>query len=149
MDREAGDEPSDQPQQVHSFEIRRDELNVVRLRCSQLNWYEQCIDRIYFVLYIYTYFLFKRRILTLRQNTVSSSPTLEEYDFRNDHQSDLLQADLKPSSTLRPYQERSLSKMFGNGRARSGIIVLPCGAGNCFNFSFVFAFGDHVLHSLA
>ena len=30
---------------------------------------------------------------------------------------------------IQPYQERSLSKMFGNGRARSGIIVLPCGAG--------------------
>lgn len=29
----------------------------------------------------------------------------------------------------RPYQDKSLSKMFGNGRARSGIIVLPCGAG--------------------
>lgn len=28
-----------------------------------------------------------------------------------------------------PYQEKSLSQMFGNGRARSGIIVLPCGAG--------------------
>ena len=27
------------------------------------------------------------------------------------------------------YQEKSLSKMFGNGRARSGIVVLPCGAG--------------------
>lgn len=26
-------------------------------------------------------------------------------------------------------QARSMSKMFGNGRARSGIIVLPCGAG--------------------
>ncbi|KAL2924692.1 General transcription and DNA repair factor IIH helicase subunit XPB1 [Bienertia sinuspersici] len=35
-------------------------------------------------------------------------PMLEEYDFKND---------------------TSLSKMFGNGRARSGIIVLPCGAG--------------------
>ena len=30
---------------------------------------------------------------------------------------------------LRPYQEKSLGKMFGNGRARSGLIVLPCGAG--------------------
>ena len=30
---------------------------------------------------------------------------------------------------LQLYQEKSLSKMFGNGRARSGIIVLPCGAG--------------------
>lgn len=52
-------------------------------------------------------------------------------------------------TVIRPYQETSLSKMFGNGsvlavgkvdgrsdglrglcrRARSGIIVLPCGAG--------------------
>jgi len=37
--------------------------------------------------------------------------------------------DLKPSTLLRPYQEKSLRKMFGNGRARSGVIVLPCGAG--------------------
>jgi hypothetical protein len=37
--------------------------------------------------------------------------------------------ELKPSVQLRPYQEKSLSKMFGNGRGRSGIIVLPCGAG--------------------
>eukprot|EP00299_Pterocystis_sp_00344_P014225 c7037_g2_i3.p1 GENE.c7037_g2_i3~~c7037_g2_i3.p1 ORF type:complete len:463 (-),score=111.96 c7037_g2_i3:5-1393(-) len=37
--------------------------------------------------------------------------------------------DLKPTTTLRPYQEKALSKMFSNGRARSGIIVLPCGAG--------------------
>lgn len=35
--------------------------------------------------------------------------------------------DLKPQATLRPYQEKSLRKMFGNSRARSGIIVLPCG----------------------
>lgn len=30
---------------------------------------------------------------------------------------------------LQIYQEKSLAKMFGNGRARSGLIVLPCGAG--------------------
>lgn len=35
--------------------------------------------------------------------------------------------DLKPTAVLRPYQEKSLRKMFGNGRARSGVIVLPCG----------------------
>ncbi|KNC97502.1 DNA repair helicase rad25 [Spizellomyces punctatus DAOM BR117] len=40
-----------------------------------------------------------------------------------------LDVDLKATTKLRPYQERSLSKMFGNGRAKSGIIVLPCGAG--------------------
>ncbi|KAL0574393.1 DNA repair helicase RAD25 [Marasmius crinis-equi] len=56
-------------------------------------------------------------------------PMLEEYDFRNDTVNANLDIDLKPATTIRPYQETSLSKMFGNGRARSGIIVLPCGAG--------------------
>lgn len=56
-------------------------------------------------------------------------PVLEEYDFRNDQRNPNLDIDLKPSTQIRPYQEKSLSKMFGNGRARSGIIVLPCGAG--------------------
>lgn len=56
-------------------------------------------------------------------------PALEEYDFRNDHINPDLDIQLKPMTVIRPYQETSLSKMFGNGRARSGIIVLPCGAG--------------------
>ena len=56
-------------------------------------------------------------------------PMLEEYDFRNDSANPNLEIDLKPATQIRPYQEKSLSKMFGNGRARSGIIVLPCGAG--------------------
>ncbi|KAI9274827.1 P-loop containing nucleoside triphosphate hydrolase protein [Phascolomyces articulosus] len=56
-------------------------------------------------------------------------PMLEEYDFRNDTANPNLDIDLKPTTLIRPYQEKSLSKMFGNGRARSGIIVLPCGAG--------------------
>ncbi len=56
-------------------------------------------------------------------------PTLEEYDFRNDRINPDLTIDLKPSTRIRSYQEKSLSKMFGDGRARSGIIVLPCGAG--------------------
>lgn len=47
-------------------------------------------------------------------------PMLEEYDFRNDTQNPDLSVDLKPHVSLRPYQEKSLSKMFGNGRARSG-----------------------------
>jgi DNA excision repair protein ERCC-3 len=54
---------------------------------------------------------------------------LEEYDFRNDTRNPDLDIALKPMTRIRPYQEKSLSKMFGNGRARSGIIVLPCGAG--------------------
>ncbi|MCJ1471270.1 transcription factor TFIIH complex ERCC-3 subunit [Pseudocyphellaria aurata] len=56
-------------------------------------------------------------------------PVLEEYDFHNDEVNANLDIDLKPNTTIRSYQEKSLSKMFSNGRARSGIIVLPCGAG--------------------
>ncbi len=56
-------------------------------------------------------------------------PALEEYDFRNDHINPNLEMDLRPATLIRPYQERCLSKMFSNGRAKSGIIVLPCGAG--------------------
>jgi DNA excision repair protein ERCC-3 len=46
-------------------------------------------------------------------------PMLEEYDFRNDHVNADLEIDLKPTTTIRPYQEKSLSKMFGNGYAVS------------------------------
>lgn len=56
-------------------------------------------------------------------------PLIEEYDFRMETTLPLLDVDLKPSTSIRSYQEVSLNKMFGNGRARSGIIVLPCGAG--------------------
>lgn len=56
-------------------------------------------------------------------------PLMEEYDFRADTASPSLTIDLKPLTRIRIYQEKSLAKMFGNGRARSGIIVLPCGAG--------------------
>lgn len=56
-------------------------------------------------------------------------PVLEEYDFRRDTANANLDIDLKPGTQIRPYQEKSLSKMFGNGRAKSGLIVLPCGAG--------------------
>ena len=56
-------------------------------------------------------------------------PVLEEYDFHNDQVNANLDIDLRANTTIRNYQEKSLSKMFSNGRARSGIIVLPCGAG--------------------
>lgn len=56
-------------------------------------------------------------------------PVLEEYEFRNDQFNPNLEIDLKPATRIRDYQEKSLSKMFSNSRARSGIIVLPCGAG--------------------
>ena len=65
-----------------------------------------------------------------RQAIELDYPLMEEYDFRNDQVNpNVPQMDLKPHTRIRRYQERSLAKMFGNGRARSGIIVLPCGAG--------------------
>lgn len=56
-------------------------------------------------------------------------PISEEYAFRDDNTNAELPIDLRPHARIRPYQEVSLNKMFGNGRAKSGIIVLPCGAG--------------------
>ncbi len=47
-------------------------------------------------------------------------PMLEEYDFRNDTVNPDLNIELKPHVQPRPYQEKSMAKMFGNGRARSG-----------------------------
>ncbi|CAF1177517.1 unnamed protein product [Rotaria sordida] len=54
---------------------------------------------------------------------------LEEYDFRHDTDLKNLNIKLLPNTILRPYQEESLQKMFDEERARSGVIVLPCGAG--------------------
>ena len=56
-------------------------------------------------------------------------PTLMEYDFQNDKTLKTLNIDLKHNAVIRSYQEISLSKFLGDGRAHSGIIVLPCGAG--------------------
>ena len=57
-------------------------------------------------------------------------PLLEEYDFRNDASNPDLPIELKhDDSRIRDYQEQALTRVFGNHRARSGIIVLPCGAG--------------------
>jgi DNA excision repair protein ERCC-3 len=65
-----------------------------------------------------------------RQAIELDYPLMEEYDFKNDQiNPNVPHMDLKPHTRIRRYQERSLAKMFGNGRARSGIIVLPCGAG--------------------
>ena len=44
-------------------------------------------------------------------------PLLEEYDFRHDTVLKNLNIELRPNALLRPYQEKSLRKMFGNGKA--------------------------------
>lgn len=51
----------------------------------------------------------KRRCLDL------DYPMMEEYDFRHDELNPTLEIDLKPTTTIRNYQEKSLGKMFGNG----------------------------------
>ena len=56
-------------------------------------------------------------------------PLLEEYDFHHDTNLKKLNIELRPNTILRPYQEKCLQKIFSNGRARSGLVVLPCGAG--------------------
>ncbi|KCV69432.1 hypothetical protein H696_03861 [Fonticula alba] len=56
-------------------------------------------------------------------------PVFEEYAFRADTDSPTLDIDLKQTTIVRDYQQQCLSKMFSRERARSGIIVLPCGAG--------------------
>ncbi|KAK4544158.1 hypothetical protein LTR36_004368 [Oleoguttula mirabilis] len=71
----------------------------------------------------------KIQIVQEHCNVKLNLPLTEEYDFRADEQNATLDIDLRPSTQIRYYQEHALSKMFGNGRARSGIIVLPCGAG--------------------
>jgi len=72
----------------------------------------------------------QEKLEVLQQRTMAIDyPLLAEYDFRNDTLNADINIDLKPTAILRPYQEKALRKMFGNGRARSGVIVLPCGAG--------------------
>jgi DNA excision repair protein ERCC-3 len=65
-----------------------------------------------------------------------SPATLDKYDFFEDNTSGSLGIKLRRTTgkdkgkvELRPHQLQSLRHMFGRGWARSGIIVLPCGAG--------------------
>ncbi|CAD7934932.1 unnamed protein product [Amoebophrya sp. A120] len=61
---------------------------------------------------------------------VNNFPLLEEYEYKLDKKAPDLDISMKPSTHIREYQEIALSKMFTTStRARSGIIVLPCGAG--------------------
>ena len=55
-------------------------------------------------------------------------PLLEEFAFKED-EGNVLNITPKFKSPVRPYQEKALNIMCSNGIARSGIIVLPCGAG--------------------
>ncbi|KAF2276562.1 DNA repair helicase rad25 [Westerdykella ornata] len=71
----------------------------------------------------------EKREQVIKRCQVIGLPLTEEYDFLNDENNTNLDIDLRPHAQIRYYQEKALSKMFSNSRARSGIIVLPCGAG--------------------
>ncbi|KAL4490344.1 hypothetical protein ABPG72_004383 [Tetrahymena utriculariae] len=57
-----------------------------------------------------------------------SVPLIQEYDFENKSFKQL-EIDLKPKIKVRYYQERALKNIFIQKKARSGLIILPCGAG--------------------
>jgi DNA excision repair protein ERCC-3 len=42
-------------------------------------------------------------------------PLMVEYDFRRDNVTPALEIDLRPTTTIRPYQEKSLREMFSTG----------------------------------
>jgi DNA excision repair protein ERCC-3 len=65
---------------------------------------------------------------SIRDACEKEFPLLEEFDFKEDKG---LELKIVPNfkSPVRSYQEKALNIMCGNGVARSGIIVLPCGAG--------------------
>lgn len=72
----------------------------------------------------------KLMVDTVKKRCISLEyPVLEEFDFKNDKHVPSLEINLRPTTIIRDYQEHSLSKMFAENRARSGIIILPCGAG--------------------
>lgn len=56
-------------------------------------------------------------------------PVVTEYLFADDSTTADLRIQLGKNTCVRPYQEKSLLKMCTGSRARSGLIVLACGAG--------------------
>ena len=73
-----------------------------------------------FVSWLCSFFkLFQEHLEILQKRTMELDfPLLAEYDFRHDTVNPDINIDLKPMAILRPYQEKALRKMFGNGRAR-------------------------------
>eukprot|EP01112_Ceratiomyxa_fruticulosa_P022402 TRINITY_DN8183_c0_g1_i1.p1 TRINITY_DN8183_c0_g1~~TRINITY_DN8183_c0_g1_i1.p1 ORF type:complete len:528 (-),score=92.02 TRINITY_DN8183_c0_g1_i1:26-1609(-) len=79
---------------------------------------------------VHSFELDPTKIETVKRRCIELDyPALEEYDCRADTITPDLPIALKPATNVRPYQHKALAKMFSGNRARSGIIVLPCGAG--------------------
>lgn len=80
----------------------------------------------------YSFEIMKPQVEIVRRRCIELDyPFMEEYDFLHDDINPNLDIDLSPKTSIRDYQEKSLGKIFGGdaGRARSGTIVLPTGAG--------------------
>ncbi|KRW98627.1 P-loop containing nucleoside triphosphate hydrolase [Pseudocohnilembus persalinus] len=62
-------------------------------------------------------------------------PLIQEYDYLKNHEIDkqnnqiIENLNIKPMKKIRFYQERALKNIFIAHKARSGLIILPCGAG--------------------
>lgn len=68
-------------------------------------------------------------IETLKKRCVELGyPLLEEFDYLG-YNGQEISISLKQQTKLRKYQQQCLSKIFSNGRMKSGIISLACGAG--------------------
>ena len=91
------DEIDEDDDNVHAFEIEDAKIDVRPIRPLIFQSLDNFIQDV------------KKRCNDLEY------PMLEEYDFRNDTVNANLDIDLKPATVIRPYQEKSLSKMFGNG----------------------------------
>ncbi|EGR32554.1 hypothetical protein IMG5_077910 [Ichthyophthirius multifiliis] len=56
-------------------------------------------------------------------------PLIQEYDFQKQDSFKYLQMDIQPKMKIRYYQEKALKNIFIEQKARSGLIILPYGAG--------------------
>ena len=72
-------------------------------------------------------------------------PVLEEYDFRHDARNPDLEIDLKPSTQIRPYQEKSLSKMFVMVVLDQGLLFYLVGRGRLWWGSLPLVLSENLL----
>ena len=64
----------------------------------------------------------------LNWSQANDTPLVDEYAYLQD-KNDVVKMSLKQHVKIRDYQSKALERMFSNSRARSGVIVLPCGSG--------------------
>lgn len=119
----SSDDQLDEDEDVHTFEIKPTEIEVSKSsRPLMLHLDEPRQGRMdrfsltfWGMSFFFLFFAFHLMQVVKKRCKDIEFPVLEEYDFRNDNINADLEIDLKPVTVIRPYQEKSLSKMFGNG----------------------------------